>query len=86
MLPIVAWWAETGLPSPPARVPISRQAPRRSRMVSVPTKRVFDLIIVSGVLLIPAFGLLRMAAKRWVSESTAIKGEVGQAVQLVIGK
>jgi hypothetical protein len=55
-------------------------------MVSVPTKRVFDLIIVSGVLLIPAFGLLRMAAKRWVSESTAIKGEVGQAVQLVIGK
>jgi hypothetical protein len=52
----------------------------------VPTKRTFDLIIVTGILLIPTFGLLRMAAKRWVTESTAIKGEVGHAVQLVIGK
>ncbi|MDA8312837.1 MAG: hypothetical protein M0Z46_19940 [Actinomycetota bacterium] len=52
----------------------------------MPTKRTFDLIIVTGILLIPTFGLLRMAAKRWVTESTAIKGEVGHAVQLVIGK
>ena len=46
----------------------------------------FDLIIITGVLLIPTFGLLRMAAKRWRGESTGIKGEVGSAVELVIGK
>ena len=62
-------------------------AARSGRLAGpVPTKRTFDLIVVTGILLIPTFGLLRMAAKRWVTESTAIKGEVGSAVQLVIGK
>lgn len=52
----------------------------------MPNKRVFDLIIATGVLLIPAFGLLRMGAKRWTSESTGPMQDVGAGVQLVIGK
>lgn len=55
-------------------------------LVPVPTKRTFDLIVVTGILLLPSFGLLRVAAKRWKRESTGIKGEVGEAVELVIGK
>jgi hypothetical protein len=52
----------------------------------VPTKRTFDLIIATGVLLIPAFGLLRLAAKRWRHESNGIMSDVGHGVELVIGK
>ena len=52
----------------------------------MPTKRTFDLIIATGVLLIPAFGLLRLAAKRWRVESNGVMEDVGDAVQLVIGK
>jgi hypothetical protein len=50
----------------------------------VPTKRTFDLIIITGILLIPGFGLLRMAAKRW-AQHTGIEGELGRATELVIG-
>lgn len=52
----------------------------------MPTKRTFDLIVATGVLLIPAFGLLRLAAKRWRAESNGVMEDVGDAVQLVIGK
>lgn len=51
----------------------------------MPTKRTFDLIIATGVLLLPAFGLARMAAKRW-KRQTGVLGTVGQATELVIGK
>lgn len=53
---------------------------------AVPTKRTFDLIVVTGILLLPSFGLLRLAAKRWKRESTGVMGEVGEATELVIGK
>ncbi len=52
----------------------------------MPTKRTFDLIIATGILLIPAFGLLRMAAKRWRSESNGVMADLGDGIQLVIGK
>ena len=52
----------------------------------MPTKRTFDLIIATGVLLIPAFGLVRLAAKRWRHESNGIMSDVGHGVELVIGK
>ena len=52
----------------------------------MPTKRTFDLIVVTGILLVPTFGLLRIAAKRWQSESTGIMSEIGKAVALAIGK
>lgn len=52
----------------------------------MPTKRTFDLIIISGLLLPPAWGLLRLAARRWVRESTGIMTTLGSAVQVSQGK
>ncbi len=51
----------------------------------MPTKRTFDLIIITGVLLIPAFGLVRMAAARWKAQP-GIVGDVGRATEIVLGK
>ena len=52
----------------------------------MPRKSTFDLIIATSVLLFPAFGLLRLAAKRWRHESNGIMSDVGHGVELVIGK
>lgn len=52
----------------------------------MPTKRVFDLVIVCGLLLPPAWGLVRLASRRWVRESTGIMTTLGSATQLSQGK
>lgn len=44
-------------------------------------RKVFDLIIVVGLLMHPAVGLAKMAAKRWSTESTGVMGIVGDSVQ-----
>ncbi len=70
----------------PLVAPASRLRVSSDTLHAMPTKRTFDLIIATGVLLIPAFGLLRLAAKRWRVESNGVMEDVGDAVQLVIGK
>ncbi len=46
----------------------------------MPTKRTFDLIILTGIFLHAALALPRMAARRWVGESNGIMGTIGSAV------
>jgi len=48
----------------------------------MPTKRIFDLVVLSSLLLHPAVGLVKMSARRWASESGA-KSVLGDA--LVVG-
>jgi hypothetical protein len=46
----------------------------------MPTKRVFDLIVLSSLLLHPAVGLLKMSARRWHLEKEGAIGKLGTAV------
>lgn len=50
----------------------------------MPTKRIFDLVIITGLLLHPAVGLVRMASRRWISESDATMGTVGAAALVAL--
>ena len=52
----------------------------------MPTKRIFDLVIISGLLLHPAVGLIRMAARRWQRESTGAMTTVGGSVAVNLGR
>ncbi len=47
-------------------------------------RKVFDLIVVVGLLMHPAVGLVRMSAKRWSVESTGPMGTIGDAVQVAL--
>ena len=49
----------------------------------MPTKRIFDLIVLSSLLLHPAVGLLKMSARRWSIESSGAMQNFGTA--LVVG-
>jgi len=46
----------------------------------MPTKRIFDLIVLSSLLLHPAVGLLTMSARRWSLEGNGALGNLGTAV------
>jgi hypothetical protein len=46
----------------------------------VPTKRTFDLIILTGLFLHAALALPRLAARRWINESNGVMGVIGQAI------
>jgi hypothetical protein len=46
----------------------------------VPTKRTFDLIILTGIFLHAALALPRMAARRWVKESSGPMGVIAEAI------
>jgi hypothetical protein len=52
----------------------------------MPTKRTFDLVVITALLLHPAVGLVRMAAKRWTQESRGVCGKLGQAIQIGVGQ
>jgi len=49
----------------------------------MPTKRIFDLVVLSSLLLHPAVGLLRMSARRWSRETSGSMSVLGDA--LVVG-
>lgn len=48
----------------------------------MPTKRIFDLVIIVTLLARPAFGLVKMAAARHATHP-GLGGTVGQAVQVM---
>lgn len=48
------------------------------------TRRNFDLALIVVLLARPAFGLLKMSARRWSSEKTGVLSTVGQAVDVAL--
>jgi len=46
----------------------------------MPTKRVFDLVLITTLLLHPAIGLVRMSSRRWAREEDGMKSKLGQAL------
>lgn len=48
------------------------------------TKKTFDLALLVVLLAHPAFGLVRMASRRWISESDGSMATIGQAVAVAL--
>ena len=53
------------------------------RTVTV-TKRTFDLALLVVVLAHPAFGLVKMASRRWVTDKSGPLATIGSAVQVAL--
>lgn len=49
-------------------------------------KRIFDGIVLTALLLVPASFPVRMAARRWVREESGPLRTAGQVVQIGLGK
>jgi hypothetical protein len=47
-------------------------------------RKVFDLVLVTVLLSKPAFGLVKMAARRWVREESGPLATAGQAVVVAL--
>lgn len=48
------------------------------------TKKTFDLALLVVLLSKPAFGLVKMASRRWVNETTGPINTIGQAAQMAL--
>jgi len=48
----------------------------------VVSKKGFDLIVITALLLHPALGVVKMAARRWTNETTGVTNTIGQAITL----
>jgi len=46
------------------------------------SKKGFDLIVITALLLHPAVGLVKMASRRWANENTGVSSTIGQALQI----
>jgi len=49
-----------------------------------PTKKVFDLVLITSILLHPALGLIKMSSRRWSRESTGAVSTIGDAVGVIL--
>jgi len=49
-----------------------------------PTKKVFDLVLITSLLLHPALGLIKMSSARWSRENDGALGTVGDAVAVIL--
>lgn len=47
-------------------------------------RKTFDLIVLVGLLMKPAVGLVKMAAPRWSKESQGAMATIGDAVQVAL--
>ena len=51
----------------------------------MPTKRIFDVVVITVLLLHPAVGLLRMSGRRWNQEKPDTPlGVIGGAVEVAL--
>jgi len=50
----------------------------------MPTKRIFDLVVLTTLLLHPAIGLVRVRSRAWSKESDGVLGTIGSAVQVAL--
>lgn len=48
------------------------------------SRRTFDLIVLTIILMKPAEGLVKMAARRWSRDSDGVMGTIGDAVQVAL--
>ena len=46
----------------------------------MPTKRIFDLVVITSLLMHPAVGLARLEARRLARENEGVSGKVGRAL------
>jgi len=46
----------------------------------MPTKRLFDFVVLTSLLLHPAVGLVKMSARRWSRESNGAVSTLGTAL------
>ena len=56
----------------------------QSERTDTMTKRSFDLALLVVLLSKPAFGLVKMASRRWVADSSGPLSTVGNAVQVAL--
>lgn len=52
----------------------------------MPTKRIFDLVVISGLFLHGALILPRIAARRWAREESGPLQKAGTVIQIGLGK
>jgi len=50
----------------------------------MPTKKTFDLVVITALLLHPAVGLVKMASRRWTVEGTGPLSMIGSAVGVAL--
>ena len=50
----------------------------------MPTKKTFDLVVITALLLHPAVGLVRMASRRWAVEGSGPLSTIGSAVGVAL--
>ncbi len=51
----------------------------------MPTRRTFDLVIITALLLHPAVGLVKMAARRWDREQVGGgAAQIGRALEVAL--
>lgn len=50
----------------------------------MPTRRIFDLTLLTILLAHPAVGLVKLAARRWTQESNGAMNTVGGAVKVAL--
>jgi len=50
----------------------------------MPTKRIFDLVVITSILLHPAVGLVRMKARRDSRESSGYMNALGNALVVAL--
>lgn len=48
----------------------------------MPNKRTFDLALIVVLLVAPAKGVVKMAARRWANESKGVLANIGDAVKV----
>lgn len=49
-----------------------------------PSKKVFDLVLITSLLLHPALGLVKMSSRRWSRESDGAASTIGDAVAVIL--
>ena len=50
----------------------------------MPSKRIFDLVVITSLLLHPALGLVRMASRRWTTQNTGSVATIGEALVVAL--
>jgi hypothetical protein len=50
----------------------------------MPTKRIFDLVVLSSILVYPAIGLVKMAMRRHAAENEGYLGNLGASVAVML--